>query len=77
MARAALFQSEIVVQNILNLLKNRPVEHEYVPKMEIEGSIKLTLGIVSSLCLSFLIYSHCAWEGVKFGRSLGIWRFAD
>ena len=48
MARAAFFQSEIVLQNILALIKGKNVALEkYVPNFPMEGSIKLTLGKVS------------------------------
>ncbi|KAM0548743.1 hypothetical protein ACHAPJ_009739 [Fusarium lateritium] len=42
-ARAAMMQAEVVVQNILRLIKGRPVESEYKPKW-FEGALNLTLG---------------------------------
>lgn len=48
MARAAMMQAEIVVQNVLGVLsKTGKVKQVYQPQREIEGAIKLTLGIVS------------------------------
>lgn len=46
MARAAYFQSEIIVQNILSLIKGEQILKEYRPNVAFEGSIKLTLGKV-------------------------------
>lgn len=46
MARAAMMQGEVVVDNILNMIKNGGPSTGYRQQSEIEGSIKLTLGIV-------------------------------
>ena len=52
MARAAYFQSEIVLQNILMLAAGKKELKPYRPKIFFEGSIKLTLGKVCSMMLS-------------------------
>lgn len=44
MARAAWYQAEIVRQNILALIRGQKPSSTYVPNMEVEGSLKLTLG---------------------------------
>lgn len=44
MARAGFFQAAVVFQNILSMIKNRDPSKTYVPKMSLEGAIKLTLG---------------------------------
>lgn len=46
MARAAMMQGEVVVDNILGMIKTRKAKATYRPKFDLEGSIKLTLGIV-------------------------------
>ena len=49
MARAAMMQAEVVVQNILGVIKTGGKATEtYSPQTEVEGAIKLTLGIVSA-----------------------------
>ncbi|KAF4964254.1 hypothetical protein FSARC_7808 [Fusarium sarcochroum] len=42
-ARAAMMQAEVVVKNILRLIKGKPAEHQYKP-MYFEGALNLTLG---------------------------------
>ena len=49
MARAGYMQSEVVVQNILAMIQNKPPSTIYKPKLQFEGAIKLTLGKVSGL----------------------------
>ncbi|KAL4874584.1 hypothetical protein BJY04DRAFT_203576 [Aspergillus karnatakaensis] len=44
MARAGFMQAEIVVSNILSMIKGNPAKAEYKPDWFIEGAIKLTLG---------------------------------
>ncbi|KAL4867242.1 hypothetical protein BDV12DRAFT_123343 [Aspergillus spectabilis] len=44
MARAGFMQAEIVVSNILSLIKGRPAKAVYKPNWFMEGAIKLTLG---------------------------------
>ncbi|PVH96108.1 FAD/NAD(P)-binding domain-containing protein [Periconia macrospinosa] len=44
MARASLFQGDIVARNIFDSIHGKPSSHVYKPLMELEGSIKLTLG---------------------------------
>ncbi|KAJ7058237.1 hypothetical protein C8F01DRAFT_1150131 [Mycena amicta] len=44
MARAAQFQTEIVIKNICALAKESQARHVYTPNHFFEGSIKLTLG---------------------------------
>ncbi|KAJ7115551.1 hypothetical protein C8R43DRAFT_1038784 [Mycena crocata] len=44
MARAAQFQAEIVLANILAMIQRRTPSTQYIPQMIIEGAIKLTLG---------------------------------
>ena len=45
MARASHYQSQVVANNILSLIKGRNTRlKNYVPQHEIEGSLKLTLG---------------------------------
>lgn len=46
MGRAGLFQSEVVVKNILAMIDQREPTASYKPKLFIEGAIKLTLGKV-------------------------------
>lgn len=48
MGRAAVMQSEVIVHNILTLIAAKRSTKEYKPLTWIEGSIKLTLGIVST-----------------------------
>lgn len=45
MARAVYFQSNVVADNIGSMLRGRVPSAAYVPMMDIEGSIKLTLGL--------------------------------
>lgn len=47
MARAAFFQSLIVSENIVSMIRGGLPSKTYQPKLMIEGSIKLTLGKVS------------------------------
>jgi apoptosis-inducing factor 2 len=49
MARAAWYQAEIVRQNILALIRGQKPSSTYVPNLEVEGSLKLTLGKVSNV----------------------------
>lgn len=49
MARAAHFQCEIVLHNVLASIAGRKTLQNYKPKMSFEGSIKLTLGKVNAL----------------------------
>ncbi|KIN08613.1 hypothetical protein OIDMADRAFT_188209 [Oidiodendron maius Zn] len=44
MGRAGLFQSEVVVKNILAMIDQREPAATYKPKLFVEGAIKLTLG---------------------------------
>jgi NADH dehydrogenase FAD-containing subunit len=46
MGRASYFQSEVVCQNVLSLIKGKDIVKEYKPNLPFEGSIKLTLGTV-------------------------------
>jgi NADH dehydrogenase FAD-containing subunit len=50
MARAGMFQAEAVQKNIAALIKGQQASKVYAP-MDVEGSIKLTLGQVSTLSL--------------------------
>ncbi|ETN41375.1 uncharacterized protein HMPREF1541_03310 [Cyphellophora europaea CBS 101466] len=45
MARATMMQGEVVVNNVLNMIKHGKASATYTPQPEIEGAIKLTLGI--------------------------------
>lgn len=47
MGRAGLFQSEVLVHNIIALIQGKKNLKTYKPLKWIEGSIKLTLGKVS------------------------------
>ena len=47
MARAALFQADVVAKNILALIRGGSKLESYRPNVLIEGAIKLTLGKVS------------------------------
>ncbi|KAF2441074.1 FAD/NAD(P)-binding domain-containing protein [Karstenula rhodostoma CBS 690.94] len=47
MGRAALFQAEIVIENIRKLIKRSKSLSTYKPNIALEGAIKLTLGKVS------------------------------
>lgn len=47
MARAGFFQSEIAVANILSSIHERTLTAKYLPRKDIEGALKLTLGKVS------------------------------
>lgn len=49
MARAAHFQCEVVISNILSLIKGDQNLKNYKPVVSIEGSIKLTLGKVRTI----------------------------
>lgn len=44
MARAGLFQAEIVLANILAMIHHRRPCKTYVPRVDFEAAIKLTLG---------------------------------
>jgi hypothetical protein len=48
MGRAGLFQGEVIVQNILAMIRGRHPTATYVPNLIIEGALKLTLGKASS-----------------------------
>jgi NADH dehydrogenase FAD-containing subunit len=50
MARAGMFQAEVVQENISVLIKGEQATKIYTP-MDVEGSIKLTLGQVRILLL--------------------------
>lgn len=50
MARAGMFQAEVVQENISALIKGEQATKVYTP-MDIEGSIKLTLGQVRTFLL--------------------------
>ena len=54
MARAGQAQAEVVLANILSVIKRRNPSTIYTPHSLIECSIKLTLGKVS-----FIFSSHC------------------
>ncbi|KAF2737833.1 FAD/NAD(P)-binding domain-containing protein [Polyplosphaeria fusca] len=45
MARAANFQAEVIVQNVLSLVKGQTAQKVYKPNMAFEGAIKMTLGL--------------------------------
>lgn len=47
MARASMFQGDVVVQNVLALVKGNKPRARYHPNWALEGNIKLTLGVVS------------------------------
>jgi hypothetical protein len=53
MGRAARFQSEVLVQNIISLIQKKKSFKTYKPVIWIEGAIKLTLGKVSILLLLY------------------------
>ncbi|KAH8699226.1 putative amid-like NADH oxidoreductase [Talaromyces proteolyticus] len=44
MARAAVFQAEVIVQNILAMISGKEASSVYKPRSDIEGSINLSLG---------------------------------
>ncbi|KAF4955423.1 hypothetical protein FSARC_11855 [Fusarium sarcochroum] len=44
MARSAWYQAQIVRQNILDLIKGKKPTATYLPNLEVEGALKLTLG---------------------------------
>jgi hypothetical protein len=46
MARAGFVQADIAQRNIVALIRGRKVDAVYIPQVDIEGSIKLTLGKV-------------------------------
>lgn len=48
MGRAGFFQAEVIIQNILAMIQGRKASSVYQSRPDIEGSIKLTLGKVSS-----------------------------
>lgn len=48
MGRAGLFQGEVIVQNILDMIRGRHPAATYVPNLIMEGALKLTLGKASS-----------------------------
>jgi apoptosis-inducing factor 2 len=50
MARAGIFQAEVIQENIAALIKGELATKVYAP-MSLEGSIKLTLGQVRTLSL--------------------------
>lgn len=50
MARAGLFQAEIVRSNIISLIENKGPLLSYVPDA-IEGALKLSLGKVSQVLM--------------------------
>ncbi|KAL3476640.1 hypothetical protein BJX99DRAFT_270311 [Aspergillus californicus] len=52
MARAGFMQSEIVLSNILSLIKEQPATAIYKPNLFVEGAIKLTLGKSHSVIYS-------------------------
>jgi NADH dehydrogenase FAD-containing subunit len=56
MARAGLFQAEIVLANILEMIKGLPPSDTYKPLVSFEGAIKLTLGKVSKASLHGTVF---------------------
>lgn len=82
MARAGMFQAEVVQENIAALIKGEQASKVYAP-MDVEGSIKLTLGQVRTLSLlvlekrlliDFSLIGSCIWtmtmEAVTCGREI-------
>ena len=71
-----MIQAEVVVQNILSIVRNRVPAKVYTCEPEIEGSIKLTLGLVSmiKLCCHFpltdLQKQIAMWMRSRGGREL-------
>lgn len=59
MARAAWYQAEVVRQNILALIKGQKPSTTYVPNMEVEGGLKLTLGKVRTICYNLASRHQC------------------
>lgn len=54
MGRAAMFQAAVVASNIVAMIQGSPPKHVYEPRVEVEGALHLTLGIVSQPCFFFL-----------------------
>jgi hypothetical protein len=50
MARAGLVQADIAQQNIVALINGQNANAVYIPQVDFEGSIKLTLGKVCCGC---------------------------
>jgi hypothetical protein len=50
MARAGLVQADIIQQNIVALINGQNANAVYIPQVDFEGSIKLTLGKVCCGC---------------------------
>jgi NADH dehydrogenase FAD-containing subunit len=80
MARAGIFQAKVVQENIAALIKGQQASKVYAP-MDVEGSIRLTLGQVSTLSLlaskkllllDFRLTGSCTWtmtiEAVTCGQ---------
>ncbi|KAF4974635.1 hypothetical protein FZEAL_8494 [Fusarium zealandicum] len=44
MARSAWYQAQVVWQNILDMIRGKTPTARYVPNLEVEGTLKLTLG---------------------------------
>lgn len=57
MGRAGLFQGDIIVQNILAMIRGRAPAAAYVPNLFIEGTLKLTLGKASTLNPKLYLFS--------------------
>ena len=78
MARAAMMQGEVVVDNILSMIKSGVPTTTYTPQHDLEGTIKLTLGIVSTTAPSIGIYINAKqkdtaiWFQAPGGRELMI-----
>jgi len=69
MARAGMFQAEVVQENIVALINGQKASKVYAP-MDVEGSIKLTLGKVRTssflaseklLLMDFRLNGSCIW----------------
>lgn len=54
MGRAGVFQAEVIIQNILAMIKRRRASSVYKPRPDVEGMIKLSLG---KACLLQLVVS--------------------
>ncbi|KAL1901030.1 hypothetical protein Sste5346_002095 [Sporothrix stenoceras] len=59
MARAGFFQADIIADNIMDSVKNKPASHKYVPSI-VEPSLKLTLGKDATV-----VYMDLNAEGTK------------
>ncbi|RFU24862.1 hypothetical protein B7463_g11476, partial [Scytalidium lignicola] len=69
-ARAALFQAEIVVQNILKLISGNSTLKTYTP-IPLEGSLKLTLGKVNEVIYARLPSFEFLQPATQHGNDVG------